>query len=256
MESVYGDRNHEERTVRTSKLFNAIKGGIDRGGAIMIPAFSLERTQEMLFELNDFMEHRKLPWIPVYVDSPLAIKATNIYKQNDKYFNKKAQSLIKSGDDLFRFPGLKYTETKRESMAIWNNKGPKIIIAGSGMANGGRIVHHLKHYLSNAKNTVLLVGYEAVGTVARHLLDGAKSVELYGDDVKVKAKIEHINGYSAHKDSDRLIDFVAESESSLKEVFIVMGELRASLFLAQRLHDFVGVKASIPEEKQRIEIDF
>lgn len=256
MESVYGDRNHEARDERKELLRKAITDSIGRGGALLIPAFSLERTQDLLFEMNDLVEHHNIPDVKIFVDSPLAIKATEVYRHSDKYFNKDTQGIIKSGDDIFRFPRLSFTESKEESMAIWDTKGPKVIMAGSGMANGGRIVHHLKHYLHKPENTVLLVGYQAVGTPGRALAEGAKSVRLYGDDVAVKAQIMNIHGYSAHKDMDHLVEFAATGAETLEKVFVTIGEPKASMFLAQRIRDYVGLDTMVPEPGTEFEIDF
>lgn len=256
MESVYGDRNHEGRDERKEMLRDAIKDSIAKGGVLLIPAFSLERTQELLFELNDLVEHHNIPDVKIFVDSPLAIKATEVYKRSDKYFNKATQHIIKSGDDVFKFPRLYFTETKEESMQIWETKGPKVIMAGSGMANGGRIVHHLKHYISDPKNAVLLVGYMAAGTPGRYISEGAKTVRLYGDEVPVKAKVLMLHGYSGHKDMDHLLEFVEGGKDTLKKIFVTIGEPKSSMFLAQRIRDYLGLDAVVPSPKDTHTLDF
>lgn len=256
MESVYGDRNHEGRDERKEMLRKAIADSIAQGGVLLIPAFSLERTQELLFELNDLVEHHNIPDVKMFVDSPLAIKATEVYRKSNKYFNKETQHIIKSGDDVFRFPRLAFTESKEESMQIWETKGPKVIIAGSGMANGGRIVHHLKHYLGNANNAVLLVGYQAAGTPGRLLSEGAKVVRLFGDDVAVKAKVSTLHGYSGHKDMDHLMEFVEGGKDTLKKIFVTIGEPKASMFLAQRIRDYLGLDAVVPNPKDEHTLQF
>lgn len=247
MESVYGDRNHEGREERRDLLKGIIDESIKKGGALLVPAFSIERTQDLLFELNDLVEHHKIPNVSIFVDSPLAIKATEVYRRYEEYFNKETQHIIKSGDDIFRFPRLTFTATKDESRGIWETKGPKIIIAGSGMGNGGRIVHHLKHYLADTSTTVLWAGYQAPGTPGRKMVEGARTVHLYGEDVAVRAKIVALRGYSAHKDSDNLVDFAETGAETLKKVFVAIGEPRAALFLAQRLRDELGLPAVVPE---------
>lgn len=256
MESVYGDRNHENRDERKEILRKVITESVGRGGVLLIPAFSLERTQELLFEMNDLVEHHNIPDVKIFVDSPLAIKATEVYRRNDKYFNKATQHIIKGGDDIFRFPRLYFTETKEESKQIWETKGPKIIMAGSGMANGGRIVHHLKHYLHDAKNAVLLVGYQAAGTPGRVISEGAKSVRLFGDDVQIKAKVLTIHGYSGHKDMDHLLEFVEGGKDTLKKIFVTIGEPKSSMFLAQRIRDYLGLDAIVPSPKDMHNLDF
>ncbi len=256
MESVYGDRNHENRDERKELLRQIITESVAKGGALLIPAFSLERTQELLFELNDLVEHHNLPDVKIYVDSPLAIKATEVYRKSDKYFNLETRHIIHSGDDVFRFPRLYFTETKEESMEIWQTKGPKVIMAGSGMANGGRIVHHLKHYLSDPKNSVLLVGYQAAGTPGRLLAEGMKTVRLYGDEVSVKARIYQIHGYSGHKDMDHLLEFVSDAQTTLEKIFVTIGEPKASMFLAQRIRDELGLNAVVPAPNTEEFLDF
>lgn len=256
MESVYGDRNHENRDERKEILRKVITESVGRGGVLLIPAFSLERTQELLFEMNDLVEHHNIPDVKIYVDSPLAIKATEVYRRSDKYFNKETQHIIKSGDDIFQFPRLYFTETKEESKQIWETKGPKIIMAGSGMANGGRIVHHLKHYLPDSNNAVLIVGYQAAGTPGRMISEGAKSVRLFGDDVQIKATVLSIHGYSGHKDMDHLLEFVEGGKDTLKKIFVTIGEPKSSMFLAQRIRDYLGLNAIVPSPKEEHILDF
>ena len=214
------------------------------------------RFEELLFELNDLVGHHDIPDVKIFLDSPLAIKATEIYRKSDKYFNQKTQHIIKGGDDVFKFPRLFFTETKEESMKIWETKGPKIIMAGSGMANGGRIVHHLKHYLHDPKNVVLLVGYQAAGTPGRRLSEGAKVVRLFGDDVAVKAKVRELHGYSGHKDMDNLLEFVEAGKDTLKKIFVTIGEPKSSMFLAQRIRDYLGLDAIVPNPKDEHTLEF
>jgi metallo-beta-lactamase family protein len=254
MESVYGDRNHEPREERKIKLENVIRDTIKRGGTVVIPAFSVERTQVLLYELNDLVENKKIPLVPVFVDSPLATKVTHIYKASTQLFNQKTQERIQGGDDVFTFPKLAFTEEPTASRSIDHSHGPKIILAGSGMSMGGRVTHHETLYLPDEKSTILLVGYQPLGTIGRRLLDGEKKLEINHEKIKVKAHIESIFGYSAHKDSDNLVEFVGPSSKRLKKVFVVMGEPRASMFLAQRLKDTYGVDAIHPEEGSEWEL--
>ncbi len=246
MESTYGDRNHEERSERKEKLVQVIRDNYDRKGTLIIPTFSLERAQELLYEMNSLVEDKIIPEMPVFLDSPLSIKLTDIYPKYEKYFNEKAKKLIAEGDNLFDFPGLKETLETEESKAILNVPPPKIIIAGSGMSNGGRILHHEINYLPNKNDTILLTGYQSIGTLGRLIFDGAKSVHIMGEEVTVRANVAVISGYSGHKDSDHLVEFVADTASTLKKVFVVMGEPKSSMFLAQKLRDNLGVKAYSP----------
>lgn len=256
MESVYGDRNHEDKDKRREMLMDVIKGSTARGGVLLIPAFSLERTQEILYEIERMMEEGEIPLIPVYIDSPLAIKITAVYKKYEHLLNKDVNKIIKSGNQLFSFPQLHFTITSDQSKAILKSPNPKIIIAGSGMSNGGRILHHEKHFLPDRSSTLLLVGYQAVGTLGRRIQDGAKKISIYGEHVEVKAKIQNIRGYSAHMDSDHLVEYVSQCGDRLKKVFVVMGEPKSSLFLVQRLKDYLGVNAYAPKRAEVIEIEF
>ena len=257
MESVYGDRNHEDRGQREEILEDAIEETVKKGGVLMIPAFSLERTQELLFEMNDLVEHGRIPKVPIFLDSPLAIKVTEIYKKNEKYFNSESTSEIKAGDDIFNFPTLKVTLHTEESKAIADVPAPKVIIAGSGMSNGGRIVHHEKAYLPDPKNTLLLIGYQAAGTPGRHLQEGAKNIRIFGEEIAVNANVVTIHGYSSHKDSDNLVDFVEQMGDSVERVFVVLGEPKASLTLTQKLRDNLGIHAEAPVKRgESVELEF
>ena len=179
MESCYGDRNHEHRDERKSKLEDVIKDNYKRIATLIIPTFSLERTQELLFEIDGMVEDHQIPRMPIFLDSPLAIKLTAVYLKQEKYFNEDAQKAIAKGDNIFDFPGLKSTPETEDSKAILHVPNPKIIIAGSGMSNGGRILHHEINYLPYKENTILLTGYQSVGTLGRAIEDGAKKLETW-----------------------------------------------------------------------------
>lgn len=258
MESVYGDRVHEEVEERTALLQHHIEETIGRQGTLIIPAFSLERTQGILYEINNLIESGAVPPIKTYLDSPLAIRVTDVYQHSVEYLKPSIQEQIKNGDDIFSFEGLSFTETVRESKEIAKYGGPKIIIAGSGMSHGGRIREHEKQFLGDTNTTLLLVGYQTVGSVGRLLQDGAKQVWIDGVDVRVRARIETIRGFSGHAYRNQLIDLVygGIQEQMPKQVFVTMGEERASLFLTQRLRDYLGVNAIAPEENAEVEIDF
>lgn len=256
MESVYGDRLHEGVAERSAMLLSYIEDTIAKKGTLIIPAFSLERTQAMLFEINNFVEDGRIPAIPVFLDSPLAIRVTDLYRKHMSYLRPDIVEQIKGGDDIFDFPKFKMTQTVAESSEIERVKGAKIIIAGSGMSHGGRILRHEKNYLEDTKTTLLLVGYQAVGSVGRLLEDGAKKVRIDGTEVHVKAKIGKINGYSGHADRDQLLNYVSEGCEKAKQVFVCMGEERSALFLVQRLRDYLGLNAVAPSPHESIEIDF
>lgn len=255
MESVYGDRNHESKEQSREGLKGAILETIKKGGVLLIPIFSLEKTQIILYEMNNMVEKEEIPVVPVYLDSPLAIKITDIYKDSSYLFNEKARKIIASGDDIFHFPKLRFTPTRMESEQIANSKNPKVIIAGSGMSTGGRITQHEKRYLSDGRNSILFVGYQAVGSLGRQIEEGVKRVNIEGESVEVRAEIFKITGYSSHKDCDNLISFVESSATTLKKVFVVMGEPKSSMFLVQRLRDYLEVDAVQPEKGEAVELN-
>lgn len=258
MESTYGDRLHE--TVQASKdmIEDVVEETIAQGGVLMIPSFALERTQQLLYHFNELVENHRIPEIPIFVDSPLAIKLTKIYSQYPQYYDKEADLLIKSGDDIFKFPGLKLTLSVEESKAINEVAPPKIIIAGSGMSQGGRIIHHEARYLSDPKNTLLIVTYQARGTLGRRILEGTKKVKILDKRIEIKARVEHINGYSSHADQKDLINWlkstIENGSRRPKNIFVVQGEPEPSLSLAQNIKDHLGLSAQVPKIGQIIEL--
>ena len=247
IESAYGDRVHEDRENRKIKLERVVEDTLADKGVLMIPAFSLERTQDLLFEINELVEHHRIPPAPIFIDSPLAINATTIYQKYKQYFNDEAKRIMRAGDDLFRFPGLQMTKTVEESKHINEVPAPKVIVAGAGMMQGGRILHHAIRYLPDSQNTLLFIGYQTAGSLGRRLLDGAKEVSIHGEKIPVRAKIQAIGGYSAHADSNGLFNFVENTRDTLKKVFVVQGEPAASLFLVQRIRDNLGTDAVAPK---------
>ncbi len=254
MESVYGDRNHEHREERLEKLEHLLRENHTRAGTLLIPIFSLEKSQELLYEIHRLFDEKKIPKVPVYLDSPLAIKLTEIYKKMSVDFNDEAKAEAHR-HNIFSFPGLHVIESAEESKAIFSHPAPKVIMAGSGMSNGGRIQHHEAHYLPNESCTIVFIGYQAVGTLGRAIQEGAKVVTIFGQQIPVHARIEKIDGYSSHKDSDHLVEFVEKTAKTVKKVFVAMGETGSSLFLAQRLRDYLGVQAFHPEEGEKVVLE-
>ena len=245
-ESTYGDRLHESPMERQELLQGLISQAIGRGGTLMIPSFSLERTQELIYDLNDLIDRKhKLPRVPIFLDSPLAIDATKIYRKFPEYYDAEADRLVKRGDDLFEFPGLAMTETREESKHINQILGPKIIIAGAGMMNGGRIIHHAMRYLSDERNTLLIIGYQAQNTLGRKILDGESPLEIMGEKIPVRCHVKAIGALSAHADQNKLLDWIGGGTSIPKKVLINHGEPNASEELAKRLIGDLGIKATV-----------
>lgn len=220
----------------------------------MIPSFALERTQILLFYLNNMINDKVIPETPMFVDSPLAQKITKVYQKYEHYFKHDVQSQISKGDDIFDFPGLKMTRSVRESKAIKDVKGAKIIIAGNGMSTAGRILHHELAYLSDKKNTILIVGYQVKNSVGRAILDGKDLVRIHKKTVKVRADVHQISAFSAHADNPQLISFVENNiENRPKKIFVVQGEENAAWQLAQDLNDR-GFDALAPDYKDSFEL--
>ncbi len=258
MEAVYGNRNHDDTSDRQNKLKEIILRGIQRGGAIVIPAFSLERTQVLLYELNELIESGQLPVIPVYLDSPLAIKVLAVYEKYTDYFNQAAQADIKSGDKIFDFPGLNISKSKEDSKAINNIPGSKIIIAGSGMSHAGRVLYHEIEYLDQPDTTMLFVGYQSPGTVGRQMMEGNKHVRIMGRRIQVRAQIESLLSYSSHKDRDHLHEFAKQaSQSKTKEIFVVLSEPKVAVEFSQALREDPEIESKIttPELGDVIELN-
>ncbi len=248
MESVYGDRLHPGREHRVARLRDTLKAAIARGGNILIPAFSLERTQLMLYELSNFFSEGSLPELPVYLDSPLAIRVTDVYeKWGPTYFKPETEDEMQREGSVFTFPFLTKTLSREESHAIEKDHRQKIIIAGAGMSHGGRIGHWEAEYLPDEKTTLLIVGYQAPGSPGRRMAEGAPHVRLNGDEVAVRATVEILEGWSAHADRDALLDYAgaALEGKRTKAIFVGLGEPAAERFLAQRIHDYLGARAIV-----------
>jgi metallo-beta-lactamase family protein len=254
IESTYGDRTHTNVDQRREMLERAVEDTVRAGGTLMIPTFALERTQEMLYHLHQLFEEGRIPRVPVFIDSPLAIKLTAIYKKYESLFNAETQAVAKSGDDILNFPGLRLTLTTEQSKEINDIAPPKIVIAGSGMSNGGRILHHELRYLPDPKSAILFVGYQAEGSLGRATLDGAQEVHIFSETVPVRCKVINIPGYSAHADQPRLLEWVGRMRQSLKKVFVVQGEQQSSEALATKIRDEFAVAAEVPKVGEVVEL--
>ncbi|MBI2097241.1 MAG: MBL fold metallo-hydrolase [Candidatus Sungbacteria bacterium] len=247
IESTYGDAIHQ--SVEDGEIFleRAIEDVAARGGTLMIPAFATERTQDILFLLNKMVIEKRIPEVPMFVDSPLAIKITEVFEKYHDYFSDEVKALYLKHPHLFEFRGLRRTPTAEESKAINNVPPPKVIIAGSGMMTGGRILHHLKRYLPDPRSSLLIVGYQASGSIGRSIIEGADSVEIFNERVPVRAKIIQAQGFSAHADRERLFEFIKHLKYSLKHVFAVHAEPDKAESLVQVVRDRLGIAADAPK---------
>ena len=252
-ESTYGNRFHEPEQERHDLLLSAVKETIARNGTLLIPAFAVERTQEILYEFDTLMNRRIIPAVPIYLDSPLAIKVTNIFRNYPNFYNQEDLLVQKSGDDLFNFPGLRLATTREQSKKIKHVPPPKIIIAGSGMMNGGRIIYHLENYLTDSKNTILIIGYQASGTLGKKILDGERWVPIFHKSVKVNAHVHAIGAYSAHADQKKLLSWI-ENAKNLKNMALVHGDLEGMQGLAAKIQTQTKIKVHIPKYQQTLEI--
>ena len=250
VESAYGGRVHEPKEQGKHVLEDLIEDTVRLKGTLMIPAFAMERTQELLYELNDLVEHGRIPRIPVFIDSPLAIRLTAVYEKyihDSDYFDEEVQRLLERGDEIFNFSGLRLTLTKEESKQINVVPSPKMIIAGSGNSQGGRILHHERRYLSDPNSTLLFVGYQTEGSLGRRILDGVTEVTIMSEKIPVRARVQEIESFSAHADQPQLVGWIKSMRASLKKVFVVQGEEEQSEALAHKISDELAVDAVVPE---------
>ena len=249
MESTYGDRNHQEVWSYTSELAKVIDRTLGRGGNVVIPAFAVGRTQEVLYFIRRIKQEnlvKSVPDFPVYIDSPLAGKATSIFCGDLRgYLDEEAIELVKDGTAMFSFPGLRMTESVEESKLLNMDKTPKVIISASGMCDAGRIRHHLKYNLWKSESTIVFVGFQSPGTVGRALLDGAASVKLFGEDVAVRAEIVNFKGLSSHADRDHLLEW-AQTFENTAHYFVVHGDREVAPYFADSLKK-LGLSAHAPQ---------
>jgi metallo-beta-lactamase family protein len=254
VESTYGDRRHEPTPV-AERLAEAIIAGLARGGVIVVPAFAVGRTQDLLYHLSALAGSGRIPRLPVYVDSPMAIDATVIYWTHPEEFDEEMQRLVFGGRSPFEYSNLHLARTVEASQAINDLAGPVLIIAASGMATGGRVLHHLRRRLPDARTTVLLVGYQADGTRGRLLQDGAETLRIFGEDVRVRAHVETVRGLSAHADADGLVAWLRTAARRPRRVFVVHGDPGPARTLAARVREELGWDAVVPGHGDRLELD-
>lgn len=245
METTYGDRVHPSNSMDVKKLMDIIRDTAKRGGTTVIPSFAVGRTQELIYELNKVYdsdsEYRKdFEDIMVYVDSPMATTATEVFKSNAQVFDDEMKEYITKGDNPLDFKNLKFTRTSEESIQLNANTKPKVIISASGMCEAGRIRHHLKHNLWNSKASIIFVGYQAEGTLGRYLIDGAKEVTLFGEKIKVNAHIHNLEGFSGHADKNGLLVWIGGFQKKPKHIFLVHGEQDAKEAFAETIKNKFG----------------
>lgn len=253
MESTYGDRNHKDENLSRDELAEAISYSYEKGEKVIIPAFAVERTQEVLYTLYQLHEEGRLPEdMPVFLDSPLAIRATEIFRKHPKYFDSATQAILESGKDPLDLPNLKYTLRTNESQAINESDKSAVVISASGMCNAGRIKHHLRHNLWKEGASVVFVGYQAEGTPGRRIVDGVKKIRLLNEDVAVKARIFTIGGFSAHAGQSQIMDWLRVFSRPEMEVLLIHGEIKAQQTLAALIKEQLGNNVLIPEHHEEV----
>jgi len=251
METTYGDRQHKALQPSVEELYEAINTTTQRGGNVVIPTFALERAQELLYFLREGKQSGVLPgFLQVFLDSPMAISATEIFRRHPDCYDAETAALFRSGNDPFDFTGLHFTRETADSMAINQITGGAVIMAGSGMCTGGRVVHHLKHNLGRPRNSVVFVGYAAHGTLARRIVDGAKTVHIFGEEYAVRAGVHTIGGFSAHAGQSELLAWQRQTGTP-ERTFLVHGEKDSMSAFGQLLDD---TRVEMPELHQRFEL--
>ena len=266
MESTYGSRLHLRNDEKASMFLDIVSETLDNGGTVVIPSFAVGRTQEILYEINKLKEehkedeefqrkYKKIMKTNVFVDSPLAISATEVFRENTNLFDDEVKAQIVRGDNPLEFPGLQFTRTADESKALNEDNRPSIIISASGMCEVGRIKHHLKHNLWNPKSTILFVGYQAPGTLGYNIVNGAKKVKIFGEEIAVNARIEYIEGYSGHADQEGLMNFIYSFIKKPDHIFLVHGEPEAQDVLREKIEKETNIKIDAPEFGETYELD-
>jgi metallo-beta-lactamase family protein len=253
-ESTYGNRLHGDITQVEEELRQVIVGAIQRGGKLLIPAFAVERTQEIVYTLHRLIDAGEVPAIPVYVDSPLALDATEIFRLHPEVFDSETSEFIRQREDPFGFHRLRYIRTVEESKKLNDLKGPMVIIAASGMCEAGRILHHLKNNVEDERNTILIVSWQAPNTLGRRLADQETRVRIFGEQYTRRAQVRIINGFSAHADHNDLVWWIGSSKASLQSVFVVHGEPDAAQALATSVRDMGISRVEIPDSGQMVTI--
>jgi len=256
IEATYGDRTHEEHknTDIQKQLRDCINRTVSAGGNIVVPSFALERSQEMLYHLNELFLRKEIPPVPVFLDSPMAIRITEVFKRHAELFDKEMMQRLRQGNSFFSFENLKMVQTEEESRAIKDVKESSIIVAGSGMVTGGRVKHHIVNNIRRPESTILFIGYQAEGTPGRILLDGAQEIRLLGQMHPVRAHIEKIDGFSAHADRDGLLAWLADIRVPPRCVFVTHGEEKAATSFAKVLNERTGWIVKVPEHKDTVEL--
>jgi metallo-beta-lactamase family protein len=252
MESTYGDRLHKQLGKVADRLADTINRTAARGGKIIVPAFAVGRTQQLVYVLNQLHEARRIPNIPVFVDSPLAVKTTKVFRAHQEAYDAEAKGALEAGDDPLMFDRLKYIEQAAESKALNDLRGPYVVISASGMCEGGRILHHLKNSVEDPRNTVLITGFQAENTLGRKIVEGHEEIPIFGDPYRLRAEVVKLNELSGHADQRELLLWLKPAVSGLKRIFLVHGEPSAQTALASAIEEQYGVPVTVPARGESV----
>lgn len=252
VESTYGDRKHDDRMDIKSTIAEAINTAQAAGGNIIVPSFALERSQELLYHISELLREGKIPHLMVFLDSPMASAITKVFRRHAELFDADMRRRIQIKDSPFDFPGLKFTETTKESKAINAIKGTVVIIAGSGMCTAGRIKHHLVNHISRPESTIMFVGYQAVGTLGRRILDGDPEVRILGTNYPVKARVVQVPGFSAHADREELLHWLRTLPKPPRRLFVIHGEAESARRFGQYVRENTGWDVLVPDFREEV----
>ena len=255
IESTYGDRVHQGPEDTKKMIAEVVNSTKKAGGKIIVPSFALERAQEVLYYMNELLLDNAIPRLEVFLDSPMASSITKVFQHHPELFDEEMTEFIQHHESPFKFPGLKIVQTTKESKSINERRGTFMIIAGSGMCTGGRIKHHLVNNICNPKNTIMFVGYQAMGTLGRRIVNGEKEVRILGREYQVKARVARINGFSAHADRDELFDWLSEFEEPPRKLFVVHGETKSARQFADYVRGKTGWDVVVPSYQDEIIVD-
>ena len=247
MESTYGNRSHKKHGDPAERLGKIIRDTAESGGSVVIPTFAVERAQELIYHIGRLVHEDRIPELPIFLDSPMAVDVTEVFRKHRSYLDEETQELFASGEPPLRFPGLYMVRRAKDSRSINSVKGPKMVLASSGMCTGGRIKHHLRQYLGDERSVVLFVGYQAAGTLGRQILEGHEKVRIHGRQYRVRARVEHLNGFSAHGDRDDLLRWLGAFRAAPRDIFLTHGEEEAARSLAKDIDEQLGWPVQVPE---------
>lgn len=255
VESTYGDRVHEGPEDTKKTIAEVINSSREARGKIVVPSFALERSQELLYYVNELLLEKAIPQLPVFLDSPMASRITKVFQKHRELYDEEMTQFVKRNKSPFDFPGLQMAGTSEESKAINHVKGTAMIIAGSGMCTGGRIKHHLINNITKHQNTIMFVGYQAVGTLGRRIVDGEKQVRILGQECPVNARVARVNGFSAHADKEELLEWLRGLKKPPKRVFVVHGESESARHFADFIGEKTGWQVTVPAYQDQVILD-